>query len=161
MNNETPLKQLIDAALSKIGDTVDMNTVIGEPIELPGDVTLIPISKVTVGIVSGGSDFAGKSPRTDGNAYFAGGNGAGVSMTPLGFIAVEQGKVRVIELGNILTYDPPRDLVNRTLDGINGIIDKTPSLVEKIINLFGGKEAAEAKDEDITEHLRTEESSEE
>ena len=161
MNNETPLKQLIDAALSKIGDTVDMNTVIGEPIELPGDVTLIPISKVTVGIVSGGSDFAGKAPRADGNAYFAGGNCAGVSMTPLGFIAVEQGKVRVIELGNILTYDPPRDLVNRTLDGINGIIDKTPSIVEKIINLFGGKEAAEAKDEDITEHLRTEENNEE
>ena len=44
MNSETPIKQLIDAALAKIGDTVDMKTVIGEPIELPGDVTLIPIS---------------------------------------------------------------------------------------------------------------------
>lgn len=147
MNSETPIKQLIDAALAKIGDTVDMKTVIGEPIELTGDVTLIPISKVTVGIVSGGSEFAGKSPRADGNAYFAGGNGAGVSMTPLGFIAVEQGRVRVIELGNILTYDPPRDLVNRTLDGINGIIDKTPSIVEKILNLFGRKGADEEADD--------------
>ena len=77
----------------------------------------------------------------------AGGNGAGVSMTPLGFIAVEQGRVRVIELGNILTYDPPRDLVNRTLDGINGIIDKTPSIVEKILNLFGRKGADEEADD--------------
>ena len=69
------------------------------------------------------------------------------SMTPLGFIAVEQGRVRVIELGNILTYDPPRDLVNRTLDGINGIIDKTPSIVEKILNLFGRKGADEEADD--------------
>ncbi len=93
-----PLKEIIDAALSKIGSVADVNTVIGDPITLPGNVTVIPFSKVSVGFASGGSEFGGKKEKPDGSAYFAGGNGAGVSVTPLGFIAVEDGKVRLINL---------------------------------------------------------------
>lgn len=133
--NDIPLKQIIESALSKIGEVVDVNTVIGEPINL-GEVTLIPFSKVAVGFASGGTEFGGKSPRADGKAYFAGGNGAGVTMTPLGFIAVEKGVARVIELGNPATYQAPKDPVNRVLDGINGVIDKVPDIVDKIMNLI-------------------------
>ncbi|MBQ9848215.1 MAG: sporulation protein YtfJ [Clostridia bacterium] len=138
-NNEMPLKQIIDSALSKIGEVVDVNTVIGEPINLPGDVSIIPFSKVTVGFASGGAEYSGKTPRTDGSAYFAGGNGAGVSMVPLGFIAVEKGAVRVIELGKPETYASPKDPINQALDGINGVIDKTPELLAKLMAIFGNK----------------------
>lgn len=134
--NDIPLKQIIESALSKIGEVVDVNTVIGEPITVSSDVTLIPFSKIAVGFASGGTEFGGKNPRTDGKAYFAGGNGAGVTMTPLGFIAVEKGVTRIIELGNPVTYNAPKDPVNRVLDGINGVIDKAPDIVDKIMALI-------------------------
>ncbi len=136
-NNDMPIKQMIDAALSKIGEVVDVNTVIGEPINLPNDVTIIPFSRVSVGFASGGTEFTGKNPREDGKANFAGGNGAGVSMTPLGFICVEKGSARVIELGNPATYSAPKDPVNRVLDSINGVVDKAPDLLAKIMVLLG------------------------
>ncbi len=135
-NNEMPMKQMIEAALSKIREVVDVNTVIGEPITA-GEVVIIPFSKVSVGFASGGTEFVGKNPREDGKANFAGGNGAGVSMTPLGFICVENGTARVIELGNPSTYSAPQDPVNRAMDSINGIIDKAPDLIGKITDLLG------------------------
>ena len=150
--NDMPIKQMIEAALSKIGEVVDVNTVIGEPMNLPNDVTIIPFSKVSVGFASGGSEFGSKTLREDGKAYFAGGNGAGVSMTPLGFIAVEKGNVRVIEIGNPVTYNAPQDPVNKALDSINGVIDKAPDLIAKLASLFGlGEDKFTADDINLDE----------
>lgn len=137
MNNDMPMKQMIESALSKIREVVDVNTVFGDPISLPGEVSVIPFSRVSVGFASGGTEFVGKNPRTDGKANFAGGNGAGVSITPLGFIVVEKGVTRVIELGNSATYQAPQDPINKVFDGINGVVDKTPDLIAKIGALFG------------------------
>ena len=145
--NDIPLKQIIDTAISKIGEVVDVNTVIGDPITIQGDVTIIPFSKVSVGFASGGTEFGGKHPSPDGKAYFAGGNGAGVTMAPLGFIVVEQGKARVVELGNAATYNAPTDPVNRVLDGINGVVDKAPDILAKIMALFNGN--GENTDEEL------------
>lgn len=145
--NEIPLKQIIDTAISKIGEVVDVNTVIGDPITIQGDVTIIPFSKVAVGFASGGTEFGGKHPSPNGKAYFAGGNGAGVTMSPLGFIVVEQGKARVVELGNTATYNAPTDPVNRVLDGINGVVDKAPDILAKIMALFNGN--AENTEEEL------------
>ncbi len=149
---------MIESALSKIGEVVDVNTVIGEPINLPNDVTIIPFSKVSVGFASGGSEFGGKSLPEEKKAYFAGGNGAGVSMTPLGFIAVEKGLVRVIEIGNPTTYSTAQDPVNKALDGINGVIDKAPDLIAKLANLFGlNKDNYTADDVNLDDILTAEE----
>ncbi len=145
--NDIPLKQIIDTAISKIGEVVDVNTVIGDPITIQGDVTIIPFSKVAVGFASGGTEFGGKQPSPNGKAYFAGGNGAGVTMSPLGFIVVEQGKARVVELGNMATYNAPTDPVNRVLDGINGVVDKAPDILAKIMALFNGN--SEIADEEL------------
>ena len=145
--NDIPLKQIIETALSKIGEVVDVNTVIGDPITIQGDVTIIPFSKVSVGFASGGTEFGGKHPSPNGKAYFAGGNGAGVTMAPLGFIVVEQGKARVVELGNAATYNAPTDPVNRVLDGINGVVDKAPDILAKIMALFNGN--GENTDEEL------------
>lgn len=153
MNNEMPLKQIIDAALSQIGSVADVNTVIGDPITLPGNVTVIPFSKVTVGFASGGSDFGGKTPRADGSAYFAGGNGAGVCVTPLGFIAVENGSVRLIDLGTPESFSAPTDPVNKALDSVNGVIEKAPELIAKIKELFESRKKSKEStpEEDATE----------
>ena len=149
-NNDMPMKQMIDAALSKIREVVDVNTVVGDPMILPNDVTVIPFSKVSVGFASGGSEFVTKNPREDGKANFAGGNGAGVNITPLGFIIVERGSARVVELGNPVTYGSAQDPVNRALDGINGVIDKAPDLIAKVMNLVNGK-GYTADDVDISD----------
>ena len=134
--NEMPLKQIIDAALSKIGSVADVNTVIGDPITLPDGVTVIPFSKVSVGFASGGSDIGTKHPKPDGEAYFAGGNGAGVSVTPLGFIISDKSGVRLISIADPASYGNPADPVNKALDGINGVINKAPDIVEKIKDLY-------------------------
>lgn len=151
--NEMPMKQMIESALSKIREVVDVNTVIGEPINISSDVTIIPFSKVAVGFASGGSEFGGKNnPNPEGRAYFAGGNGAGVTITPLGFICVEKGSTRVIELGNSATYSAPKDPVNRALDGINGVIEKAPDLISKIMDIFskgGNTDNAEVDVDDL------------
>lgn len=146
--SQMPLKEIIDAALSKIGSVADVNTVIGDPISLPGNVTIIPFSKVSVGFASGGSEFGGKKEKPDGSAYFAGGNGAGVSVTPLGFIAVEDGKVRLINLAEPSSYVNPQDPVNKTLDGINGVIDKAPEIIDKVKDFISDRK--KKKTEDIT-----------
>lgn len=159
--NEMPMKQMIESALSKIREVVDVNTVIGEPIILPGEVSVIPFSKVSVGFASGGSEFGGKTPSPDGKSYFAGGNGAGVTMTPIGFIVVEQGKVRIIEIGNDATYQAPKDPINRVFDGVNGVIDKTPDLLSKIAGIFGRHgEESDAAEVDVEELLSEEENDE-
>lgn len=89
MNNELPLKQIIDAALSRIGSVADVNTVVGEPLAVGDGVTIIPFSKVSVGFASGGVDFDGKNKKEGDDPHFAGGNGAGVSVVPLGFLVID------------------------------------------------------------------------
>ena len=96
MNNELPLKQIIDAALSRIGSVADVNTVVGEPLAVGDGVTIIPFSKVSVGFASGGVDFDGKNKKEGDDPHFAGGNGAGVSVVPLGFLVIDGTEVRLL-----------------------------------------------------------------
>ena len=97
MNNELPLKQIIDAALSRIGSVADVNTVVGEPLSVGDGVTIIPFSKVSVGFASGGVDFDGKNKKEGDAPHFAGGNGAGVSVVPLGFLVIDGTDVRLLD----------------------------------------------------------------
>lgn len=150
--NETPIKQLIEAALSNIKNVADANTVIGTPIEVNENITVIPFSKVSVGFASGGSDFGGKTP--DKAANFAGGNGAGLTVVPLGFIVVAYGDVRVIDLKSPASYSAPSDPVNKTIDAVNGIIDRMPDLVEKIKTVIPKKDKSKKEaDTDVDDML--------
>ena len=99
-------------------------------------------------VCTAGVSCGGKKEKPDGSAYFAGGNGAGVSVTPLGFIAVEDGKVRLINLAEPSSYSSPQDPVNKTLDGINGVIDKAPEIIDKVKDFISDRK--KKKSEDIT-----------
>lgn len=134
---EMPMKKMIEAALENIKKVADANTVIGTPITLPDGVSIIPFSKVSVGFASGGSDLEAKSENTKG-PKFAGGNGAGLAVTPLGFIVVAGGDVRVIDLNTPTSFlnNTPDDPVNRTIDSINGVLEKGPDLVLKIKDII-------------------------
>jgi sporulation protein YtfJ len=159
MNNEMPLKQIIDASLSKIGSVADVNTVIGEPIHLPDGVIVIPFSKVSVGFASGGAEYDGKNKDAkDGkesdkavcNPHFAGGNGAGVSVTPLGFLVIDKDGVRMLDLKHDASFESA-DPVNKVLNTINSIIDKGPSLAMRIKDLFSKKKEEKPLDEAVEE----------
>lgn len=141
--NETPIKQMIEAALSNIKNVADANTVIGNPIVVNENITVIPFSKVSVGFASGGSDFG----KRDAQPNFAGGNGAGLTVVPMGFIVAAFGDVRVIDLKSPSSYNAPADPVNKTIDAVNGLIDKVPDLVEKLKTVFPSKKKQEPKQE--------------
>ncbi len=128
--NESSLNQIIDTALGKIRSVADSNTVIGEPIRLNDNVTVLPFSKVSVGFAAGGADYDTKAVRPDGKKNFAGGNGAGVAVTPLGFIIVNGTDVQVVDLknpGNGQELSP----LTQAVEGLSVIIDKIPEIVAK------------------------------
>ncbi|HPP85114.1 MAG TPA: spore germination protein GerW family protein [Bacillota bacterium] len=155
MNNEMPLKQIIDASLSKIGNVADVNTVVGEPIHLPDGVIVIPFSKVSVGFASGGAEYGGKNKdgkegETDKPPHFAGGNGAGVAVTPLGFLVIDKNGVRMLDLKHDASFESA-DPVNKVLNAVNSIVDKAPSLAMRLKELFSKKKEEKPLEEAVEE----------
>lgn len=118
------LPNMLDKTIEKIRQMVDVNSVIGEPI-VAGDVTIIPVSKVSVGFGGGGSDFANRNSSQAGENPFGGGVGAGVKVTPIAFLIVKEGNVRMIPVATPAnsTADRLVEMVPDTLDKLVGFID--------------------------------------
>ena len=112
---------ILASTIEKIRDLVDTSTIIGEPIQTGVDVTIIPVSKVTYGFASGGSDF----PSKNNTELFGGGGGAGVTITPVAFLIVNKGEV---SLKHITAYDNAAErvvnLVPEMFDKVTGLMDK-------------------------------------
>ena len=145
-----PIENLMTTTMENIRDMVDVNTVVGEPLSVGDGVTIIPFSKVSVGFASGGVDFDGKNKKEGDAPHFAGGNGAGVSVVPLGFLVIDGTDVRLLDLKHPEAYaSRPQDPVNKTIDAINGIVDRAPELVIKIKDLFSKDRTAEETAEPV------------
>ena len=118
------LPNMLDNAIAKIRELVDVNSVIGDPIVTADGVTIIPVSKVSVGFGGGGSDFVSKN---SGNAKdpFGGGVGAGVRVTPIAFLIVKEGNVRMLPVAAPAntTADRIVEMVPDTLDKIAAFVD--------------------------------------
>ena len=116
------LPNMLQDTISKIREMVDVNNVIGEPIAV-GDVTIIPVSKVSVGFGGGGSDFS-KAPAS-GELPFGGGVGGGVKVNPICFLIVKDGNVRMMPVAApaSTTADRIVEMVPDTLDKIASFID--------------------------------------
>ena len=134
MANETKLQDLIKTSLENIRTLVDANTVVGNPINTENGVTIIPISKISVGIASGGVDYMAKetSPRQN----FGGGGGTGLTVNPVGFLVIQKdGRVEMIDVGSKAPADP--------VGQITDIIDRSPEIIAKIKDIFTKKAPAE------------------
>ena len=125
MNNDMPLKQVIDATLENLKNIMSTDTVIGEPITVMEDTVIIPVSKVSVGFTSGGVDFDGK--RTD-NKHFGGGNGAGMSVSPIAFLVVTKNGVELLNIN--------KESSNTLADTVSQFIAKSPELISKLKETF-------------------------
>jgi sporulation protein YtfJ len=118
------LPNMLDKTIEKIREMVDVNSVIGEPIVASEGITIIPISKVTIGLAGGGSDFVSKNPNQRENP-FGGGVGAGVKVIPVAFLIIKDGNVRMLPVAAPAntTADRIVELVPDTLDKITAFID--------------------------------------
>ena len=127
---ETKQSEIIKSALENVKSMVDANTVTGTPITTDSGTVIIPVSKVCVGLATGGVDYSGKKPVSD-KKNFGGGGGTGVTVSPVGFLIVEpNGKVDLLNFN----YEP-KDTVSQVIN----FIESSPDLIEKFKNLFGAK----------------------
>ena len=119
------LPNMLENNIQKIKEMVDVNSVIGTPITTPDGVTIIPVSKVSVGFGGGGSDFTTKSSRPGEDNPFGGGAGGGVKVTPICFLIVKDGAVRMMPVAEpaSTTADRIVEMVPDTLDKISAFID--------------------------------------
>lgn len=126
---ETPVNKIMENTLERLRDMVDVSTVIGEPI-VTGSVTLIPVSRISYGFGSGGTDL----PSKQNSELFGGAGGGGVSISPIAFIVIENGKCRMMQINN---YTSSADRA----------IAMIPELVDKVTELLKPENTEEKKGE--------------
>ena len=146
--SEHPIEGLMLTAMNSIKDMVDVNTIIGEPIQASNNTVIIPISKVSFGFAAGGSEFKGetideynKKDKDEQIQYrlpFGGGAGAGVSINPIAFIVVQSNVVKLLPVDHSNTLDKILDYVPDIIEKMNCMMNKCiqnkKDLGEKIIN---------------------------
>mgnify|MGYP004616874537 CR=1 FL=1 len=131
-----PIEGLMLTAMNSIENMIDVNTIIGEPIETSNNIVIIPISKVCFGFAAGGSEFKGetideytkkdKDEKVQYRLPFGGGSGATVSINPIAFLIVEEGKVRLLPVNHSSCIDKILDYVPDLFERLN----KNPKIVE-------------------------------
>ncbi|TFE29948.1 GerW family sporulation protein [Cohnella luojiensis] len=148
--SEHPINGLMQTAMENIKDMVDVNTIVGEPVQTPDGSVILPISKVGFGFAAGGSEFSGME-ESSGSASgqdahnasvslpFGGGSGGGVSITPIAFLVVGTQGVKVVPLDN------QTHILER-------LIDAAPQWVDKLKNAF--QKGANADSSDVTVNIQ-------
>lgn len=116
---DTKVKELITASMDKIHEMADANTIMGKPVKLDGGVTIIPVSKVSYGFAGGGSDLPSKTDKE----LFGGASGAGITVTPLGFLVVSNGEVQLMQM-------------NLDVSTSSAIVNMVPEVFNKVAGLF-------------------------
>ena len=162
--SEHPIEGLMTTAMNSIKDMVDVNTIIGDPIEASNNIVIIPISKVSFGFASGGSEFKGetideytKKEKEEAIQYrlpFGGGSGAGVSINPIAFLVIQSNNVKLMpvnhssSLDKLLDYMP--DLIEKTNNVMNRCIQNKKEETQKIVKEMQkrNKESMEKQKED-------------
>lgn len=134
--SENPIQGIMGTTMEKIKEMVDVNTIIGDPVTTPDGTTIIPVSKVSFGFASGGSDLPTKQPKNT----FGGGGGAGISIQPIAFLVVSAGNVKLMQM-------------TMGENTANNIVNMVPEVVDKIGAMFHKDKATvkEVKTEAKTE----------
>lgn len=139
MATENKIPEIIRSSMENIRAMVDANTIIGDPVAATGGTVIIPVSKISVGIASGGVDYNAKKDVQVRPQNFGGGGGTGLSVVPVGFLVCDKdGDVEFINVSAKGKPDP--------VDQIADLVERTPDIIAKIKNIF-----AKNKDEEEEE----------
>lgn len=137
---EKSANSILRTTIEKVRDLVDVSTIIGDPINLPDGLTIIPVSKVTYGFASGGTDFPSKSNAE----LFGGGGGAGITITPVAFLVINNGSVTVRYL------NAAEGSVERAIGMIPDVVDKATEVITKLV-----KKGEDPVEEAINDYMDT------
>lgn len=136
MQEKHQISEVMGITMEKIKEMIDVNTIIGEPIRTPDGITIIPVSKVSIGFASGGSDFVSKH-QNGGKNPFGGGGGAGVNIAPVAFLIVNKDHVRLLPVA-----PPPGGVADR-------VVDMVPEIVDKVTGFFDKKNNSSDEDDEV------------
>ena len=120
-----PIRELMDNTMQNVKDMLQVDTVVGDPIYTPDGITLVPVSKISVGFGGGGVEF-GKAKTLNGERPYGGGNATGVKVEPTGFLVVKDGVVRMINV-----IPPAHNTVDRLIDLVPQVMDRIDEFVAK------------------------------
>jgi len=144
MMAEHPINGLMETAMQSIKDMVDVNTIVGEPVESKDGTVIIPISKVSFGFGAGGSDFGKGNLNTTNN--FGGGSGGGATIEPVAFMVVGNEQIKLMP-------------IEKNASPVEEIIDSVPTLLDRVVKVFKKKnpstDAANEKEADNAENVET------
>lgn len=121
--SERQINDQLGTTIDKIKDMVDVNTIIGDPIKTDDGITIIPISRVSYGFATGGSDVPSKSQPEGG--LFMGGSGAGISIFPIGFLVISNGNVRMLQI------EPFFSSIDRVIEKVPDMVDQIAGFIKK------------------------------
>lgn len=117
-----PIENLMKSTMENLKDMIDVNTIVGDAVESKDGSLIIPISKVSFGFASGGSEFAcSNTENSDSDYPFGGGSGAGVTVKPVAFLVISNGSVKLLSLDQKNTYEKLIDSVPQVMDFFKGI----------------------------------------
>ena len=120
---EHPIQGLMNVTMDKIRQMADSNTIIGKPIKTDDGTTILPVSRISFGFASAGTDFDGKNAAN--KDLFGGGSGAGVNIQPVAFLVVKDGCVRTSQLSD------GSNSIDRALTMLPELVDKVSALLKK------------------------------
>ena len=118
------IPNMMENTIAKIREMVDVNSVVGEPIVTADGTTIIPVSKVTVGVAGGGSDFVSKNVNRQENP-FGGGAGGAVKVTPVAFLVIREGNVRMLPVSA-----PANTTADRLVEQVPDFLDRIADFVD-------------------------------
>ncbi|MDE7395274.1 MAG: GerW family sporulation protein [Clostridiales bacterium] len=117
-SNEHPVERVMDNAFTKIRTLVDADTVVGNPVRTEDGVSIIPLSKVTMGFLTGGGEYSDMAKQNLAEYPFAGGSGAAVSVAPIGFLVSDGKSVKIIKMDDKNPFDKLLELIPDVIDGV-------------------------------------------
>lgn len=139
MPEQHPIEGLMKTAMESIKEMVDVNTVVGDPVETPDGTVIIPVSRVACGFVAGGGNFEAEHGEQGGVEAsvpaFGGGSGGGVSVKPIGFLVVGNGQVRLLPVDGNMVADRLIDLAPQFLAQLQSMFGKGEGQPESNINI--------------------------
>ena len=124
MDNINPIGELMQTTMDNVRNILKVDTVVGDPIYTPDGITLVPISRISVGFGGGGIELNMKN--ANGNRPFGGGNATGVKIEPIGFLVIKDGSIRMVNV-----TPPASNTVDRLIDMVPQVMDRVDEFIAR------------------------------